>query len=45
MITFKPAQNAIDAAYVKRKHNNIVFNGVIENNLSDHNLISFQLNL
>ncbi len=48
MITFKPAQTAIDRIFVRNKNtfdNKIVFNGVIETYISDHNLLSFCLNI
>ena len=48
MITFKPAQTAIDRIFVKNKEkfiDKIVFNGIVETFLSDHNLLTFSLNI
>ena len=48
MITFKPAQTSIDRIFVKNDKaiiNKIVFNGVTETFASDHNLLSFLLNI
>ena len=48
MITFKPAQTAIDRIFVKNKKkfiDKIVFNGIVETFLSDHNLLTFSLNI
>ena len=47
MITYKPGQTAIDRIFVRKGKfdNNIVFNGVTETFLSDHNLLSFSLNV
>lgn len=46
MITYKPGQTAIDRIFVKEDyHNRIVFNGVIETYTSDHNLLTFLLNI
>lgn len=45
MITYKPAQTAIDRIFVKNNYcNRIVFNGVTETYTSDHNLLTFLLN-
>lgn len=45
MITYKPAQTAIDRIFVKKKYeDNIVFNGIIETFASDHNLLTFTIN-
>lgn len=46
MITYKPGQTAIDRIFVRKGEfdNNIIFNGVTETFLSDHNLLSFSLN-
>lgn len=47
MITYKPGQTAIDRIFIRKGKfdNNIVFNGITETFLSDHNLISFSLNV
>ena len=48
MVTFKPAQTTIDHLWVKnqeRFNNKIVFNGIIETFTSDHNLLTFSLNV
>lgn len=48
MITYKPAQTAIDRIFIKNQESfskKIVFNGVVENFLSDHNLLTFTLNI
>lgn len=48
MITYKPGQTGIDRVFIKNKDNfknKIIFNGVIENFDSDHNLITFSLNI
>ncbi len=48
MITFKPAQTTIDHIFVntqKNYDNKIEFNGIVETFASDHNLISFKLNI
>lgn len=47
MITYKPGQTAIDRILVRKGKfdNNIIFNGVTETFLSDHNLLSFSLNI
>ncbi|AYK27061.1 MULTISPECIES: hypothetical protein [Clostridium] len=48
MITFKPAQTTIDRIFVRNRtefDNKIVFNGVVETYASDHNLLSFCLNI
>lgn len=48
MITFKPAQTTIDHIFVKNNDeftDKIVFNGVIETFTSDHNLLTFELNI
>lgn len=48
MVTFKPAQTTIDHLWVKNQErfdNKIVFNGVIETFASDHNLLTFSLNV
>lgn len=48
MVTFKPAQTTIDHLWVrnqKKFNNKIVFNGVIETFASDHNLLTFSLNV
>lgn len=47
MITYKPGQTAIDHIFIKKKisNNKIVFNGIIETFLSDHNLLTFSLNI
>ncbi len=46
MITYKPAQTAIDRVFIKKEIDSklIVFNGIIETFASDHNLLSFLLN-
>lgn len=51
MITYKPAQTAIDRIFIKKatfseekSSNKIFFNGVIETFASDHNILSFLLN-
>lgn len=46
MITFKPAQTAIDRIFIKKviDSNFIVFNGIIDTFSSDHNILSFSLN-
>lgn len=51
MITYKPAQTAIDRIFIKKatfseekSSNKIFFNGVIETYASDHNILSFLLN-
>ena len=45
MITFKPAQTAIDRIFVTKEYDSskIVFNGVIETYASDHNILTFLL--
>ena len=47
MITYKPAQTAIDRVFIKKKEydKKIVFNGIIETFSSDHNVVTFTLNL
>ena len=47
MITYKPGQTAIDRIFVKKGKfdDKIVFNGIIETFLSDHNLLTFSLNI
>lgn len=48
MITFKPAQTTIDHIFIRNKeafNNKVVFNGVTETYASDHNLLSFYLNI
>lgn len=48
MVTFKPAQTTIDHLWIKnqeRFNNKIVFNGIIETFASDHNLLTFSLNV
>lgn len=48
MITYKPAQSTVDRVFVnneKRFLNRIVFNGVFETFTSDHNVLSFSLNI
>lgn len=47
MITYKPAQTAIDRIFVKKTEyeGNIVFNGVMETYASDHNILTFLLNI
>lgn len=47
MITYKPGQTAIDRIFVRKgKYDNvIIFNGVHETCLSDHNLLCFSLNI
>lgn len=48
MITYKPAQTSIDRIFIKNKkeyENKIIFNGVIETYVSDHNILTFSLNI
>lgn len=47
MITYKPAQTAIDRIFVRKTkfEGKIVFNGVIETYASDHNILTFLLNI
>ena len=47
MITYKPGQTAIDRIFIKNgiSNNEIVFNGIVETFLSDHNLLTFSLNI
>lgn len=48
MITYKPGQTAIDRIFIKREEkfkNRVVFNGVTETYASDHNLITFSMNI
>lgn len=48
MITFKPAQTAIDRILIKKKYDDnckIVFNGIYETFASDHNLLSFSIDI
>lgn len=48
MITYKPAQTTIDRIFIKNKDeykNKIIFNGVIETYISDHNFLTFTLNI
>lgn len=48
MVTFKPAQTTVDHLWVKNQdkfNNKIVFNGIIETFASDHNLLTFFLNI
>lgn len=48
MITFKPAQTTVDHIFIRKKDeykNKIVFNGVVQTFSSDHNLLTFSLNL
>ena len=47
MITYKPAQTAIDRIFVKKTdyEGKIVFNGVMETYASDHNLLTFLINI
>lgn len=47
MVTYKPGQTAIDRIFVRKKvyDDAIIFNGVHETFLSDHNLVCFSLNI
>lgn len=47
MITFKPAQSTIDRIFVAKEYDSrkIVFNGVLETFASDHNILTFTLNI
>lgn len=48
MITYKPAQSTLDHIYIKicdQFKNKISFNGIIETYASDHNLLTFILNI
>lgn len=47
MITYKPAQTAIDRIFVKKTEyeGKIVFNGVTETYASDHNVLTFLVNI
>ncbi len=47
MITYKPAQTAIDRIFVKKTEyeGKIVFNGVMETYASDHNILTFLINI
>ena len=48
MITYKPAQTSIDRIFIKNKNeyeNKIIFNGVIDTYMSDHNFLTFSLNI
>ena len=48
MITFKPAQTTTDHIYVRTReefHNKVVFYGVTETFASDHNMLTFSLNV
>lgn len=47
MITFKPAQTTIDRIFINKDkyENKITFNGPIETYTSDHNLLTFILNI
>lgn len=50
MITYKPGQTAIDRIFIKNgisnnTNNKIVFNGIVETFLSDHNLLTFSFNI
>ena len=48
MVTYKPAQSTIDRIFVRNKKefkNKIVFNGIVETYATDHNLLTFQLNI
>lgn len=47
MITYKPAQTSIDCIFLS-KYNfkyKVIFNGVIETYISDHNFLTFTLNI
>lgn len=47
MITFKPAQSTIDRIFVAKEYDSrkIVFNGILETFTSDHNILTFTLNI
>lgn len=48
MITYKPAQSTIDHVFLKKNKTydeKVLFNGIVETYLSDHNLITFHLNV
>lgn len=47
MITYKPAQTSIDRIFINKYNNKykIIFNGVIETYISDHNFLTFTLNI
>ena len=46
MVTYKPAQTTIDRIFVKTEYEGkIVFNGVMETYASDHNILTFLLNI
>lgn len=47
MITFKPKQSTIDRIFVAKEYDSrkIVFNGVLETFASDHNILTFTLNI
>lgn len=46
MITYKPAQTSIDRIFIKNEYENkIIFNGVIETYVSDHNILTFSFNI
>lgn len=48
MITFKPAQTSVDRIFIKKREdfkNKIEFDGIVETFLSDHNLLTFSLNI
>lgn len=47
MITYKPAQTAIDRIFIKKTdyEGKIVFNGVMETYASDHNILTFLMNI
>lgn len=47
MITYKPAQTSIDRIFINENkyENKIIFNGIIETYMSDHNFLTFSLNI
>ena len=47
MITYKPAQTSIDRIFINKNkyENKIIFNGVIDTYVSDHNFLTFSLNI
>lgn len=47
MITYKPAQTSIDHIFINENkyENKIIFNGIIETYMSDHNFLTFSLNI